>query len=65
MFHITISFLLNGGTVVLPASDLTMETPQNFPTDESPGAGCCVVLTFSELQICLRLHDYFFGKRIA
>jgi hypothetical protein len=47
---------------VLPASDLTMETPQNIPPNENPRAGCCVVLTLTELQMCLRLHDYFFGK---
>ncbi|XP_006461147.1 hypothetical protein AGABI2DRAFT_185437 [Agaricus bisporus var. bisporus H97] len=60
MFHITLSFLVNGGAVVLPASDLTMEAPINCLITESPGVGSCVVLTFSELQIYLRLHDFFF-----
>lgn len=65
MFHITLSFLVNGGAVVLPASDLTMEAPNNCLITESPGVGFCVVLTFSELQIYLRLHDFFFGKCVA
>lgn len=49
----------------MPASVLTIETSQTPVSDETFGTGPCVVLTVSELQLHLRLHDYFFGEHIT
>lgn len=65
MFQCTSSVSLRGGAFVMPASVLTIETSQTPVSDETFGTGPCVVLTVSELQLHLRLHDYFFGEHIT
>jgi len=59
MFQCTTSVLINGGTLVLPAGAVSIEATQ---AGGAPGIGPCVVLSMSELQLHLRLHDFFFGK---
>jgi len=61
MFQCTVSVLVHGGTFVLPAGAISIEAPQ---ADGTLGVGPCVVLSISELQLHLRLHDFFFGKNV-
>lgn len=58
MFQCTLSVLVDGGVLVLPAGVLVTG---NSTSSGTPGSGPCVVLNFSELQLQMRLHDYFFG----
>lgn len=46
---------------MLPAGAISIEAPQ---ADGTLGIGPCVVLSISELQLHLRLHDFFFGKNV-
>jgi len=46
---------------VLPAGAISMEAPQ---ADGTLGIGPRVVLSISELQLHLRLHDFFFGENV-
>jgi len=61
MFQCTMSVLVHGGTFVLPAVAISIGVPQ---ADGALGTGPCVVLSISELQLHLRLHDFFFGKNV-
>lgn len=49
MFQCTMSMLVNGGALVLPAGAVG-----------TLGTGPCTILSISELQLHLRLHDFFF-----
>jgi hypothetical protein len=60
MFQCTLSVLVNGCALVLPAGILSIEAPQATGTPET---GPCVVLSIPEVQLQLRLHDFFFGER--
>lgn len=46
---------------MLPAVAISIGVPQ---ADGALGTGPCVVLSISELQLHLRLHDFFFGKNV-
>ncbi|KAF9450414.1 hypothetical protein P691DRAFT_468038 [Macrolepiota fuliginosa MF-IS2] len=57
MFQCTLSVVVDGGVIALPASVFGIEARQ--PPDLSARFRPCIVLSFSELQLHLRLHDYF------
>lgn len=64
MFQCTMSVFVNGGTFAFPAGVLGTEVSQPPTINGTSGDGPCVVLTSSELQLHLRLHDFFLGERM-
>lgn len=65
VFQTTLSVLAIGGAIALPTSLLGIEPSKELPSsDKKPGTAAAVVLNFSELQILLRIHDYYLGRTL-
>jgi hypothetical protein len=55
--------MTTGGAIALPAALLGVEPAKELlPADKKFGTAAAVVLNFSELQIHLRIHDYYLGR---
>lgn len=61
MLQVELSVCVERGTVVLPAGLPGYEVSNDIK-DMNIGVGACVILTVPELQLQLRLHDYYMGK---
>ncbi|THH07232.1 hypothetical protein EW145_g3529 [Phellinidium pouzarii] len=61
VFHLDWSLLVQNGIIALPAGLLGFERRQAVATVEGHGVdmGRCAVITIPELQLQLRLHDFF------
>ena len=59
--QVEISLCVERATVILPAGLPGYESSGDIKDSES-GIGGCVVVTIPEIQLQLRLHDYYMGK---
>jgi len=63
VFHLELGVSLTNALVVAPAGLPGYETSDDSRADDNIGP--CVMMTFPELQVHLRLHDYYMGNEHA
>lgn len=62
MMQVELSVLLEDGLLVMPAGIVGYERScTGAKDDDDAGIGAALVLTIPEIQVHLRLHDYFMG----
>lgn len=61
MFQVELACTVQRGSLLLSAGLPGFEKHSNMATTEDIGTSLC--LAFPELQLDLRSHDYFMGKR--
>lgn len=61
MLQVELMLCVTRGTLILPAGLPGYEASSDLK-DMNVGIGACVVATVPEIQLQLRLHDYYMGK---
>lgn len=61
MLQVALTVDASTGTVVVPAGLPGYESVSDWDTPGEHGIGPCLLLHVPELQLHLRLHDYFMG----
>jgi hypothetical protein len=61
MLQVELMLCVERGTLILPAG-LPGHEASGDNEDRKVGIGACVIVTVPEIQLQLRLHDYYMGK---
>jgi hypothetical protein len=61
MLQVELMVCMERGTLILPAGLPGYEASSDA-NDRNIGIGACVIVAVPELQLQLRLHDYYMGK---
>jgi len=62
MLQVTLAVEVSGGIIVVPAGLPGYESVSDWDTPGEHGIGPCLLLHVPEVQMHLRLHDYFMGS---
>lgn len=61
MFQLQLDFITTHGYIVLPAALLGYERYNGGNSAENVGLGACAFCKVSQLQLQIRLNDYYMG----
>jgi len=64
MLQVELMLCIQHSTLILPAGLPGYEVSSNIK-GMNVGIGACVVATIPEIQLQLRLHDYYMGKLLS